>query len=554
MALIKLNGREFEVEPGTTVLEVARQNGIEIPHYCYHPRLEIVGSCRMCMVEVEGMPKLTTSCSLRINEMPEERKVDGKYDMVVSSESDKVKQTQKSTLEFLLINHPLDCPVCDQAGECYLQDYSFKYGKAHSRFKEEKRVRPAEQLGPKVRINHNRCIMCTRCVRFAKEIAGTAELGVVNRGYYSKIGIVEGKELDNKMAGNVVDICPVGALLSNDFLYKTRVWNLEETSSICPECSVGCNIEVHVKDNKVQRLIPRINEEVNDHWMCDDGRFEYHKYEDADRIENPLVKKDSGFERISWTGAIKLLLEKFSSISREKGKEAIGGFGSAYMTNEENYLFEKMMRKGLGVTENLGLYPGDFEGEPEVFKSGFQINPDKTPNRLGASDMLNLDKNADLFQLMRNNTIKALFFLHGGYGDNLSNDEKLALRKLDFLVVQDFYMSDIAKEADLILPGGSVYERTGTMTNYQGRVQKIQQGLYPEGDERADYQIIMDIANAMRKNMMDYRSVWEVTSEISDSVEGYTGLTRFEVNDSGKLKTNAALRQTKSKTSGEKVA
>lgn len=540
MALIKLNGREFEVEPGTTVLEVARQNDIEIPHYCYHPRLEIVGSCRMCMVEVEGMPKLTTSCSLRINEMPEERKVDGKYDMVVSSESEKVRNTQKSTMEFLLINHPLDCPVCDQAGECYLQDYAFRYGNAHSRFKEDKRVRPAEQLGSMVKINHNRCIMCTRCVRFAKEIAGTGELGVVNRGYYSKIGVIEGMELDNKMAGNVVDICPVGALLSNDFLHKTRVWNLEETSSICPECSVGCNTKVHVKDNRLQRFKPRINEAVNDHWMCDDGRFEYHKYEDADRVTHPMIRKESGFERISWSGAIKHLLERFSEVSREHGKDAITGFGSCYMTNEENYLFEKMMRKGLGVTENIGLYPAPFKGEPEVFKSGFQINPDKTPNRQGAMDMLNIDEKVDLFALMRNQSVRAAYFLHGGYGDFLSNDEILALKKLDFLIVQDFYMSDIAQEADLILPGGSVYERTGTMTNYQGRVQKIQQGLYPEGDERPDYQIIMDIANALRKKTMEYLSVWEVTSEISDSVRGYTGLTRFEIGDLGQLKTNAA--------------
>ncbi|UCH09093.1 MAG: (2Fe-2S)-binding protein, partial [Fidelibacterota bacterium] len=231
MPVIKIDQHEMEVPRGTMLLAAALKAGVDIPHYCYHPALSIVGSCRMCMVEVEGMPKLQTSCSTPVAELSAEKKIDGRFDMVVRTQTDKVVAARKLVLEFLLLNHPLDCPVCDQAGECFLQDYSFKYGHAHSRFIEEKRVRASEDLGSGVAINHNRCIMCTRCVRFTSEVVGTGELFVQNRGYHNKIAFFEGKQLDNPLAGNVADICPVGALLLKDYVHSTRVWHLSQTPS-----------------------------------------------------------------------------------------------------------------------------------------------------------------------------------------------------------------------------------------------------------------------------------------------------------------------------------
>jgi NADH-quinone oxidoreductase subunit G len=250
MPLLKIDDREVEVAAGTTVLDAALADGIEIPHYCYHPALEIVGSCRMCMVEVEGMPKLQVSCNTRVGNAPLDKKVDGKYDMVVHTMTDTVKKEREHTLEFLLLNHPLDCPVCDQAGECFLQDYSFRYGRAHSRFEDEKRVRPAEDLGAGVVINQNRCIMCTRCVRFTREISGTGELFVQQRGNSTKISVLEGKPLDNLLAGNVTDICPVGALLSKDYIHRNRIWNLDRQPSVCQECSVGCNVDIYHQNGR----------------------------------------------------------------------------------------------------------------------------------------------------------------------------------------------------------------------------------------------------------------------------------------------------------------
>ncbi|MFC1747158.1 2Fe-2S iron-sulfur cluster-binding protein, partial [Candidatus Neomarinimicrobiota bacterium] len=300
MPFIKIDGREIEVAGQRNLLEVALQSGIEIPHYCYHPALSVVGSCRMCMVEIEGAPKLQTACSTPVGELPPQKKVDGKYDMVVHTRSRKVVEARKLVLEFLLLNHPLDCPVCDQAGECFLQDYAFKYGSAHSRFIEEKRVRPSEDLGAGVVINQNRCIMCTRCVRFTREITGTNELFVMNRGYNNKISVVDVISLDNPLAGNVADICPVGALLLKDYIHTTRVWHLSGTASACTECSVGCSIHVDAARNRIYRITSRENPFANGHFICDSGRYSFHKYE-KDSITQPLVRKNATtWESIEW--------------------------------------------------------------------------------------------------------------------------------------------------------------------------------------------------------------------------------------------------------------
>ncbi|HTL48707.1 MAG TPA: 2Fe-2S iron-sulfur cluster-binding protein, partial [Verrucomicrobiae bacterium] len=281
MPKLTIDGKEIEVPAGTRLIEAAKKCGIDVPFYCYHPGLSVSGNCRMCLVEVEKTPKLQIACHIQA--------ADG---MVVKTQTEQVLKTRQHVLEFLLLNHPVDCPVCDQAGECWLQDYYMKHGLYNSRLGEDKVKKPkAVPLGPTVMLDAERCILCSRCIRFCDEVSKTSELGFIQRGDHTEIAVAPGKELDNKYSGNTVDICPVGALTDRDFRFKIRVWYLKEEDSICNGCSRGCNIQVHYnldrpqhgKGERVKRLKPRFNERVNKWWMCDEGRYGY-KYHDRNRI------------------------------------------------------------------------------------------------------------------------------------------------------------------------------------------------------------------------------------------------------------------------------
>ena len=274
LVTLTIDGQTVRVVKGMSILEAARSAGISIPHYCYHPGLSVVGSCRMCLVEVERMPKLQASCATPVSE-----------GMVVRTQTPETLRNRQSVLEFLLLNHPLDCPVCDQSGECELQNYYMSHGRYDPRFNENKTKRQkARPIGPYVILDQERCILCTRCVRFTDEISKTAEIGVIDRGHRSEIDIFPGIELNNRYSGNVVDICPVGALTDRDFRFQCRVWFLGRTPSVCPGCSRGCNIEIHYNerfnpryhDKRVHRLKPRYNRDVNGFWMCDEGRLSFH--------------------------------------------------------------------------------------------------------------------------------------------------------------------------------------------------------------------------------------------------------------------------------------
>jgi ferredoxin len=288
MPTVTINGRSVEVPVGTNVIEAAKKVGVQIPHYCYHPRLSIVGQCRMCLVQVDGQPKLQAGCSMTVQK-------DG---MAVRTDVPEVEEGQRAMMEFLLINHPLDCPICDQAGECGLQDYAFKHGQAFSRFRfEEKRTYPGREripLGPNVLLNMNRCIQCTRCVRFTQEVSKTGSLGFFNRGARTEIGTFPGKELDDPLATNVVDICPVGALTSTRFRFAERVWYLDKKPSICTGCDVGCNVTLEHRRGAIRRYKPRANPEVNDFWLCDYGRSTHERYRDLPRLAAPRVGQERG--------------------------------------------------------------------------------------------------------------------------------------------------------------------------------------------------------------------------------------------------------------------
>ncbi len=531
MPFVRIDNVELEVEAGVTVLEAAKAEGIEIPYYCYHPALEIVGSCRMCAVQIEGMPKLQVACNTAIGNAPPNRKIDGKYDMVVHTQSDIVKQERKNTLEFLLLNHPLDCPVCDQAGECDLQDYSFKYGSSHSRFEEDKRVRPTEVLGSGVVINHDRCIMCTRCVRFTREISGTGELFVDSRGYSTRIAILEEKPLDNLLAGNVTDICPVGALLSTDYVHTNRIWNLERQSSVCQDCSVGCNIDVFYQDDQIFRVNPRENHHVNGYFMCDIGRYGFHRYEECDRVTTPMIRKDDKLVAISWEGALKEVLDHFAR-KRGEDRPVVGGIVSPFHTNETVFMFSRLMSNIFSERAVVGVLPPLEEETDIVFDSGFRISRDRSPNRQGLQHLCHGIVN-DLLARAKKDKIRLMYALDDGVDREITQGWDEVLRKMDFLIVQTYAMSPLAKLAHLILPGPAPFEREGTLTNDQGRVQWLRPSLPLKGKVRQDWEIIMEVMNTLGKRELAYSDVGEVLAEMEKRFPAYEGVSLFRLGDSG---------------------
>ena len=273
-----IDGREVEFAPGENMIEVARKVGIEIPYFCYHPGMTVVAQCRMCAVEGEKMPKLQTACATPV--------ADG---MVIKTKSERVIKNQKSVMEFLLINHPLDCPICDKAGECDLQDFSFKYGEANSRYTEERRTYMDLDMGPVIKKNMNRCIHCTRCIRFGSEIAGIHEMVAVQRGNNTEITTIDGRPLETDYAANYADVCPTGSLTLKDFRFRKRAWYLKKTATVCEGCSKGCNMEIHQDANVIYRCLPRTNMEINKFWLCDEGRFNFRYVHDKNRLADPMV-------------------------------------------------------------------------------------------------------------------------------------------------------------------------------------------------------------------------------------------------------------------------
>jgi NADH-quinone oxidoreductase chain G len=349
MVTLTIDNKQVSVGEGTTILKAAEKLGIEIPTFCYHDKLETVGACRMCLVEVEKTPKLQIACATIVSE-----------GMVVKTDTLQVVRARKGVLEFLLINHPLDCPVCDKGGECELQNLVFKYGSDKSRFGEEKRryiVYPKSRyddlsIGTHIIRNMNRCILCRKCVRFINEIAGEADLGTFKRGSKTEINVLPDIPLGNPYSGNVVEICPVGALTSKSFRYKIRVWQTKATPSICPNCTDGCNIKIWAKDERIYRITSRRNDQVDEGFLCDKGRFGFEFVNHPDRLRQPLIKKNGRLTESTWEEAIGFVASNLKKIKGEAGPYALAGVGSPRLTNEENFLFQKLFRSVIG-TNNL---------------------------------------------------------------------------------------------------------------------------------------------------------------------------------------------------------
>ena len=529
MANIKIDGNELQVPDGITILEAADIAGIEIPHFCYHKELSIRGSCRMCLVEVEKTPKLVPACSTTIK--------DG---MNIFTSSEKVIKNRKGVLEFFLINHPLDCPICDQAGECTLQDYVYKYGSAVSRFTEEKEhFERKKEIGPHVLHYSERCVLCGRCIRFCEEISGTHELARFNRGIRCEVDVFPGKKLDNKLSGNIVNLCPVGAMVSKEFLFKSRVWWLTHTESICPLCSRGCNIEIDSRDNRILRVRPRPNPEVNSQWMCDDGRFGWSFVHREDRLTSPLEREGEELVPINWAQAISLVKERLSFIISNFGREAVAAIASPYLSNEDNYLLRVLLHSVIR-SPSMAVYQAAQMEEQIVFPSGFTIEADKSPNLVGAQDVMTVDgkkpiSHDKLLKKVASGEVRALYILGGVPRISLPVDEREMLRKVDFLVVHNYAPSELTEWAEVVLPNLTFAEREGTFTNFQGRVQRLKPALLPPGEAKADWEILQEVCQAMGGEM-SYPSVEKVFEEIAGAIQGYKSLSYKDLGTQGKVK------------------
>jgi NADH-quinone oxidoreductase subunit G len=531
---LTIDGVSAKAAAGTSILEAVLRSGREIPHFCYHPKLQVVGSCRMCQVEVQGMPKLAISCATLVAE-----------GMEVFTMSDRATKARKAVLEFLLLNHPLDCPVCDKGGECPLQDYTLKYGPGESRYVEEKIHRIKHQpIGPYVIFDAERCILCTRCVRFCQDVVGTAELGVFSRADRSEIGLSPGRSLDNKYSGNVIDLCPVGALTSRDYRFKARPWDLvKQVPSICGLCSAGCNIIVDVRhkepEQQILRIRPRINDDVNGHWICDEGRFGFHFAQDAGRIAEPLIRRDVGFQPASWNEAIDELAGALSRLLRERGPGAIGVIASSRLTNEESFLVRQLFVERLGIPNldhRLTRYqePGGDAPEDHLLR-----RTDKSPNSAGMRSMGIVPGaggmgTREMLAAAADGRLAALFVFEEDLVAALSAECAVseALKGLEFLMVHDLFMTATAKLAHVALPAMSFYEKDGTFTNFKGRVQRLRPALEPFAQTIPLADILRRIARLLGLALTE-GTPEEVWNEVAQSVPGYAGRTYDSIGDLG---------------------
>jgi len=713
---LTIDDQKITVRPGTTVLEAAEQLGIQIPTFCHHNRLVPVGACRMCLVEIERMRGLQTACSTQARE-----------GMVVRTNTPEVLKARRQNLEFLLLHHPLDCPVCDKGGECELQDRVFEWGAGKSRFIEKKRHKAkAHPLSDHIILDQERCVLCRRCVRFMQEWAGDPQIDFFERGAKTLVDVFPGQPFDSLFAGNTIDLCPVGALTSRVFRFQARVWETDRVPSICIACGVGCNITLDIKNNTLRRIVPRLNREVNDQWMCDRGRFDHSFVKRQNRIKTPLVRQNGTLEPATWDEALSLVSQRLGDIAQTHGPGSVGGIGSVRVTNEANYLFQKLLRSIVGtnnvdyaermpdtarpvgamadlhqadsifllgldllksapliemflrriaimhnvkiivahpqevpltrfglwlpyrpgtaeilcqgvaraiVDTTLTSYPADHQKEWEAWAQATTVeqaagatgasaeairqaaailtedrygivayNPEEIggpqgkanqkalrrltamagshgpfyiagqANTVGAMDMgiaphrlpgpARLD-DADSQQrlaqawavkqttmptqpglsekeMLQPGALKALYIMAAGQqppGETTSQ----ALEALDLLVVQDIFLTETARLADVVLPATSFAELDGTYTNLKGQVQRVRRALRPLGESRPDWEILAELGQRMaasekQKAHWAYADPAAIMDEIARVVPAYSKISYTTLGESGKTR------------------
>ena len=492
---LTIEGRPVTVPEGTSILEAAKTAGILIPHYCYHPGLPVAGVCRMCLVEVEKFPKLAPSCATAVAE-----------GQVVHVHTDKALEARKGVLELLLINHPLDCPICDQAGECELQDYTFQEGRAESRYQEPKRFNPVEDFGGDVMYVTNRCILCTRCVRFMDQVAQDPVLNVSERGDRAVIGKHAEDDLTHPWAGNVVDLCPVGALLSKDFLNKARAWELDRAASICPNCTQGCNSMIETRDETVVRMRPRPNAEVNQYYMCDHGRLNYRWLDRRDRAELPYVRRNGQLVGVDWEIALR------AAASLLDGRRAVV-LASPMLSNEALHLLERLARR-TGGEGRFTVATGDEAPLPGV--KDLSLRAERAANVVGA-ELLGFRRTDDPL---------------AGLGDGdvlVVADEELAGRTPSVpagvrVVVIGTTVPLWAAGAEVVLPTTNMAEEEGTFTNVRGRVQRYTQAKAGPGLARPAWYVLGDLLAAMGEGS-GYFLAADAFAALAGAHASFTGLS-----------------------------
>ena len=468
MVTLTIEGRTVVVPPGTNLIEAAKTAGVLIPHYCYHPSLPVAGVCRMCLVEVEKFPKLTPACATTVGE-----------GQVVHVHSDKAREARKGVLEFLLINHPLDCPICDQAGECELQDYTFAEGRKDSRYMEPKRFNPMEDFGGDVLYVPNRCILCTRCVRFMDVVAKEPVLNVSERGDRAYIGKFEGSDLTHAWASNVVDLCPVGALLSKDFLNKARAWELDHAASICPGCSQGCNVTLETRDNIVVRIRPRPNPAVNQHFACDVGRLNYRWLNRRDRLEYPQVRTETGLSTASWTEAMNVASAAIGAATR------VTVLASPSLSNETLFLLHRIASH---VQGNAVMTVPRGPEAPLPGVKDLSLRAERAANHTGADMIGFTEVSSPLVGL--------------GADDLLIVADATATLDMvpdgvRVIMIGTVLDEALASATIVALPICTYAEEDGTFTNLRGRVQRFFQAKAPPAQVRPSYRVVSELATTL---------------------------------------------------------
>jgi NADH-quinone oxidoreductase subunit G len=518
----------------TTMIQACAAANVEVPHYCYHPKVPVAGNCRMCLVEfgtpamgpdrkpvmnADGTPKIAKSprpaiaCATRIGP-----------GMEIYTSTPAVKQRRESVLEFLLINHPLDCPICDQAGECKLQEYSVQYGQAESRFVEAKVHKPKRvDLGPRIVLDDERCILCTRCIRFTRDIAGDDALGIVNRGSYNTLSAYPGRKFDNNYTLNTVDICPVGALTSKDFRFKMRVWFLKETKSLCTSCATGCNIIIGSREDRVYRFEPRQNDAVNSSWMCDYGRLNYKWINREDRLTqlvSPASRKQGEVPNW-WT-----ITREIGDLLKSVPAQSVAIVASARQTNEELFLLRQLANQLQALTDSV---PRTGEGDKLLLDS--DRNPNGTGAKLiGISATPMGSKLAAMAQGIRQGTIKTLIVFGEDVTRHGIGTELLA--KLETLIVSDILPNPTTQAAHYLLPGCAQAEKRGTFTNRKGQVQKFMKAIEPPGDARPEWQFLHELIYKV-SGQNGVATLEGLFNRMAAEVPAFAGLAWGKLGDTG---------------------
>ena len=540
MATVYINDKAVDIgDKKLNLVQAAELAGVTIPHYCYHPALSVVASCRMCLVEVgEKKPDGTVVMQPRVIPACQ---TPAKDNTVIQTATAKSKSAQAQTLESILLNHPLDCPVCDKAGECKLQDYSYNYGNSESRMVDEKNTPPNKpDLGNNISLFTDRCIMCSRCVRFTREISGTAELHVVNRGSHAEIDVFPTEPLNNKLASNVVDLCPVGALASKDFLYTHRVWNLKTQDSVCAGCSTGCSIHLDTNKNVVYRLRPRENPNAQGYFMCDDGRLGYHYVNSSNRISKPYMKSETGTDLSSWKDILPALRAELIAVA-SKNPSGIAVMLSPFLTVEEGFLLATFI-KSISPKSKLVLGPVPVIGEDDHYPKTrgsvaphvkFTIRNEKCPNKKGIEQIIKHFEGDVILvsDYLSKNTPEALFIAAGYQGEEVAWFDNTLLglfKKVKLLITQDLFPSALTDVSKYIIPSAAFSEKEGTFVNFAGLAQELHWACVPLKQVRTDGQVYLDLLE--RKGLLQAANIRD---EIAKSIPYFSKLAGGKLESDG---------------------